>query len=349
MTGLSLRAQDTVKAIIRELEGNNLSYVVARNYENYPDFGHDLDLFYEGAVSAFEAIAIIVSSEFGWDLVTYCDHWSKSSISEHNIDVFRFYHIPTGEYLQVDLFRGFLVLGIPLMTSKEIIRSRERHRSGLFYSPNILIENIFRLLQINSLVGNKNAKDKVIRYKNRVLECYKKDSKGLLECSKNLGLNYTKESLEYLKSNDYKKFRFFMNKSKKEFFIQSLYRNPVLFIRRLSSRIAEYYRFFYADPCGFEVNIYVENQNLKKKVFDVLNYLKNSNFIENWLEVKSKVIYTKKERKLLERAGVLIRWVNYTGDGVICINKDEKDSGIYLKIQNRIIFRHKVIYEKNEI
>ncbi len=52
---------------------------------------------------------------------------------------------------------------------------------------------------------------------------------------------------------------------------------------------------------------------------------------------------------LLERAGVLIRWVNYTGDGVICINKDEKDSGIYLKIQNRIIFRHKVIYEKNEI
>jgi len=346
MTGLSINAQNTVKAIVNALENNDIPYVIARNYENYPDFGHDLDLFYSSSKPVFDDIAMTVAAECGWDVVTYCDHWSKSPVFEHNIDVYRFYTFDSNEYLQVDLFKGFLVWGIPLVSSDEVLRNRELHSSGLFYKPNISIENIFRLLQINSLIGNECDVKKVERYRDRVLKYCEIGSESLLEYGKKFGLIYIKESLGSLSMNDLNQFRFYMNKSKKNFFIKCFYNDPILSLRQLFSRVVEYYRLFHSSPCGSEISVYVQYENQKNMVKGELNRLIDTNFILCWSELKSKHTYSLKERKVLERSGVLVKWVNYVSGDAICLGRDESGDEIFVKLRDYIIFRHEVVYKK---
>jgi hypothetical protein len=68
------RADKTVVDFIALLEKNNLSYAIARNYENFPSFGHDLDIFvnYED-VDRIVEISVELACVQGWDYVTRCD------------------------------------------------------------------------------------------------------------------------------------------------------------------------------------------------------------------------------------------------------------------------------------
>jgi len=347
MSGLSLRAQQTIISTIHELETNRIDYTIARNYENYPDFGHDLDLFYHAPVLTFEKIAKKVAAKNSWDIVTYCDHWSKSSISEHNIDVFRFYKLDTSEYLQIDLFRGFLIWGIPFISAEEILKERKLHSSGFFYRPNGALENIFRLLQINSLIGNDSATNKVSRYRERVLRFCDSEKDSLLVCGKKRGLFYIDVALKYLHTKDYSRFSYYMNKSKKRFLIRYVFKHPINSFRQLIARVGDYYRLFYASPCGVELNIYASDLSQKKIVESELNELIKNDFISSWVEAKNKFMLTVKERRILERAGVVIRWVAYQNENILSVNECESRKEISRMLCKSIIFRHKVIFSKS--
>jgi len=347
MANLSTRAQNTIKAIVREFGENDIAYAIARNYESYPDFGHDLDLYYLASSKSFKKIAVVVSAEYDWDVVTYCNHWSKSPIPEHNIDVFRFYKLTTNEYLQVDLFRGFLVWGLPLVNAKEILKHRDLHDSGLFYRPNLAIENIFRLLQINSLVTNKNAIKKIARYRERVFEYVNMEMESLLKYSQILGLSYIEDSLRSLSENNFSQFSYYINKSKKRFLIQSLLKHPIISFRQLFARMLDYYRLFLSSPCGLEIEVYTQNSKQKKMVAVALDELVRSSFISSWTDVNNNLFLSLKERRVLERAGIVIRWVNQRGKNTICVDDSVSSHDVYMGLQDRIIFCHEVIYKKS--
>ena len=55
------------------------------------------------------------------------------------------------------------------------------------------------------------------------------------------------------------------------------------------------------------------------------------------------------QNKILERAGVLIRWTDHVVDKGVCLESNESADAISRKIQNYIIFRHKVIYQNNTL
>ena len=47
-SNLTKKSKSTVDYLINTLERGGFEPVIARNYENYPDFDHDLDLFLTG-------------------------------------------------------------------------------------------------------------------------------------------------------------------------------------------------------------------------------------------------------------------------------------------------------------
>jgi len=346
MAALSTRSQDTIKSIIRELEDSDTTYAIARNYENYPDFGHDLDLFFSAPISLFIKFIEVIAIKHSWDVVTYCNHWSKSSIPEHNVDVLRFYKLASNEYLQVDLFRGFLVWGVPLVNAEEILKYRNLHDSGLFYRPNLAIENIFRMLQINSLLTNKSEIKKIARYRERVLEYVHTESESLLKCGKDLGLLYIEESLKPLSENNFSLFSYYINKSKRQFLFKYILKQPFLSFRQLLARIIDYYGLFISSPCGLIIEVNVQNSKHKKVIESSLDKLVDNSFILGWSDVMNNRILSLKKRRVLERGGVVIKWVNHRGKNIICIDDSTSSHDVYRDLQNRIILCHEVIYKK---
>ena len=345
-SGLSSRAQDTVVSIIENFENNKIPYAIARNYENYPDFGHDLDLFFCESAKSFEEIAISAARKHEWDRVAFCDHWSRSPVREHNIDIFRFYKFEPLEYLQVDLFRGFLAWGCSLASAYEITGSKELHESGCFYHPNLSTENIFRALQINQLLANPKERMKVERYRKRLLSYVSQNRTAYLNQAARMGLPITDEIIDALEAKNFQKFRKLMNKAKRHFVSSKIFRNPVNTVRKMLVRVGDYYRLYHSAPCGLWTLVYAHTDRQKNCVRSALNRMSEAGFIPFWAERTRRGMLNINERKTLERTGVVLEWVNNIGDGkVIVIGEHDEESKIFERLRNHIVFRHAMIFE----
>ena len=58
----STRLKNTTKLIIKEFNNNKTHYAIARNYEQYPNFDHDIDFFSSESVSKLKKILIKVAN-----------------------------------------------------------------------------------------------------------------------------------------------------------------------------------------------------------------------------------------------------------------------------------------------
>ena len=61
--GLRKKSTDTVSYLVNKLEENSFYPVIARNYKNYPDFNHDLDLFVKGNIENIIPIFYLVAKK----------------------------------------------------------------------------------------------------------------------------------------------------------------------------------------------------------------------------------------------------------------------------------------------
>jgi len=346
MSGLSNRAQDTVVSIVEILENNKIPYSIARNYENYPNFGHDLDLFYSEPVKSFEEIAIFAARKHEWDGVTFCDHWSRSPVREQNIDVFIFYNFEPLEHLRVDLFRGFLIWGCMLASASEITGLRELHESGLFHRPDLSTENIIRALQINQLLDNPRERKKVERYRKQLLAYVSQNRAEYLNQAIRMGLPITDEIIDALEAEDFQKFNKLINKAKRHFVGSKIFRNPVRSLLAVLARTGDYFRLYCSAPCGLRTPVYARTARQKEEVRSSLNRMSAAGFIPSWTERSGGGMLSINERKTLERSGVVLEWVNTIGDRkVMVIDEHDRESNIFERLRNHIVFHHAKIYE----
>lgn len=347
MSGLSQRPQDTVVSIIGELERQNVPYAIARNYENYPDFGHDLDLFYSDTLEGFKKIAVTMGKQHDWDLVSYCDHWSRSPIHEHNIDVFHFYKFDPMETLQVDLFRGFLILGLPLINAKDIIRSRELHESGLFHHTGLALENILRLLQIHALLSAPNTEKKVKRYREKVLTFADSNRRRMLDEAEKMRLPLHTDIFDALSVEDYQQFKTLLDRVKRRFIMSAVQKFPIQTARQLLARISDNNTFLPMQLCGSRILVQANEEGQKELVRTALDRLAASDFITSWRERRVHGFLTIPERKILERKGALLEWAKPGAtETALLISRDDDSDRIFEMLRDHIVFRHPKIYGK---
>lgn len=341
----SFRSQETIKSIINSLHKKKIMYAIARNYENFPDFRHDIDLFYDDNILKFIEILITTAIKFKWDIVTECQHWNTSKIKEHNITAFYFYKIKTNESLQIDLFSGFLILGIPIMNAGVILRERQLSLKNKFYSSNLELENIFRALQIHKLSSNSINESKIMRYKDCLISYENKYPKKISNRAKGLGLYFMQNAIDALIKNNTNKFCLFISLSKKIFLTHKLIVQPKKTFFTLLERIKEYYKLFISYPCGIVISISTHNTKQKKFVENALRKLVVYKVISSWSVVNKISRTSLTQKKILERGGVLIKFNNISEPADLVLTKNDDFYIIYNALFKIFIFRHKVIYE----
>lgn len=344
------REENTVVDLVAQLESKSIQYAIARNYEDYPSFGHDLDLFVHHIDTAqITEISIKLACVYGWDYVTCCN-WDIWFHKKHSVKQIRFYKLTDFTYLQVDLIHLFPLYGLALMGESEILIDREKDLDGKFYKISKSKENLIRVFQIFSLLGNNANSAKVARYSKRLVDyVLGNGSGGLLKEGEKLGVGSAfLQVVNLYNSGDLKKFKNRMLIIKLKLLMIKVLKEPFLSIALIVKRIAFYIGTFFVPIQGCHICIYLGDIH-KSVVFSALKTLKEKDYITNWLVRDSNAPYfNKKEHKIMEIGGVLIQWLDKPKKSCVDLCKVVEDEEVLDILKYNIIFRHSVIYNKNE-
>ena len=312
---------DTVELLIKTLEKEGFKPVIARNYEDYPDFGHDLDLFLDGNLKNINLIFIEVAEILKWEKLTHCDHYSNFKNEEFNIVTYHFYKFNPFQTLKVDLFGCLNLLGQPLIDRYEICKKRELEERGRFFIMKQDLENGYRIFQIASLNTKKDI-FKIERYTKRVLN-FHEENPGLLNLwSKNYNLGDLSMAIKALENRNYKKLKIIIINLKLKFVFNKILRNPIKTFSKILDRKKGLKIQFKTNPCGPLLLLSGDKQELFKQ----LDTLVSHNILPGWSE----------DKDLRER-----------GWALICFKKESIKKPNFKKLLSQIIYRHEVIYSSD--
>ena len=312
----------TVEYLINTLEKEGFKPVIARNYDDYPHFGNDVDLFLEGNLKNLNLIFIKVAKILNWEKLTLCNHYSNFKNEEFNIITYHFYEINTLQTLKIDLFGCLNLWGQPLIDRHKICKKRELENGGRFFIMKQDLENGYRIFQIASLNPKKDIL-KIERYSKRVLN-FHKENPGLLNLwSKNSNLGDLSLAIKALENKSYKKLKIIITKSKLKFLFHKILENPLKTFSKILDRKKGLNIQFKTHPCGPLLLLSGDKKELSKQLDTFVRY----NIIPGWSEYKD----------LRER-----------GWALVCFKKESFKKTNFKKLLSQIIYRHEVIYSSDK-
>ena len=338
-------AEELVSFLFSTLERDGIRYAVLRNYEQFPHFGHDVDLVMNRRdIPRWRKIAIAAANREGWDVLTECDHFALSPVRDHNIEVFRFYRISPPAYLQFDLFHGFLVWGLPLFDEAALLESRKRHQHQPFTTIDPVIENLFRLLQIEKLAGLGRSRDKVERYRDRVLQfCGSREDtlrRAVREAFGQTGLR----ALTHLQNGDLSAFGKAMRRGKLHWVLRHAARHPFRTIKTLVARLIDQSRTRRTRQCGFVLHICASDTVQQKRLFDTLDALVRSNVLHEWTADAAWERQVQGfERDVMLRCGLVVKWEEAREIAVLDLGSITTDDDLIKRIIEHLIDRHRIL------
>lgn len=339
-----------VTALFAELEDKGIDYAVLRNYERFPSFSHDVDLvMHTEGIPRWREVAREVADKEGWDVLTECDHWAKSSVRHHNIEVFRFYKFSPYSYLQVDLFHGFPIWGLPLYNERQLLQSKTKSRDARFNHITPLMENLFRMLQIQRLMQKNGSNEKIERYRARVLSYCQDNEQELITALRDEFASSGEGVLCALRSNDMRGFTKKMRLAKVYFFLHYLLIHPVEVVRNIFVRAGDYLRLYMIRQCGFVLKVHSANETERKRLIQGLDLLVEAQILYMWIDRDAdKARVTWKEHKIMERGGLVIKWAGEDRSEVI-LDKYPSTEEVADRIMHILIDRHTVKFRRNMV
>jgi hypothetical protein len=346
MTEISLSTpkSEATKALFTVLESSGLRYAVLRNYENFPDFGHDIDLvMHHDDLPAWRCILQKHAAEENWKAVYECTHWGGSGSLCHNVEVFRCYLQESDQYLQIDTFHGFLVWGLPLFDESFLLEGIIRDERG-FTHIHPALENAFRLLQIHRL-SKIGPSEKISRYIGHILQYDMQYGNVFQEILLDLLGKDAIKALFALKQNDMKRFLSLMSRIKWDIAVRYWLCSPATASLDFWNRMKSYFRFHYKETCGLVISITRESK-IDDCLIKALTLLKDFYIIPGW-GIENKLSFIQKWR-LLERGGVVIRWQSCNMQSAIkpisFASLSELVQAIILKLE----CRHQILYQRKD-
>ena len=308
MIGGNKLAEPTIEHFFEMMNSNGVNYAVLRNYEEYPVFGHDVDVVAElECVPRIRDIIASMSDELRWDLVVECGHWNGSPHEAQNIHIFKFFRMEPFSFLQIDIFNSFLVLSMPFHCAGEFIENRVFEPRG-FYRIDAAIENVFRLLQIHSLCKSPANREKVRRYQQKIVD-FERDNGDVfrngLECK--LGRAGWRGWLA-LRNREIDDFYILIWFAKIGFIVRAAVKSPVIFMSAVIYRAIGYIEAYFTRQCGVVVSADMSDLNSVQNLRNALEILHASNAIPKWYDDAAHTPgITRTERKILERGGVVVK------------------------------------------
>ena len=307
---------NTFSALFEQLDNAGLRWAVLRNYERLPDreVGDgqltDLDLVvHNDDLPRFRAILIDVARECGWEALTECDHYSQSPVAHHRIQVFRFYRAEPFDFLQIDVFHAFVVLGLPLLDEAQLLEGRRLDAPRGLYRIDPLKENVYRLIQIEAVLHSRRNAAKRQRYARRLKACcWQRPAEVSAALTRYFSL-FAAAAAGALCRDDPRGFSWNMRLARLHFLLRAAARSPLRTISFLRARRAENRLRFETRTCGTELRAWVPGEAEHWILSDVLDLFVKRNALDEWAELPPDAPpLSAHHRGVLEQGGLLVRW-----------------------------------------
>lgn len=341
----------TVADLFRRLEEQRLAYAVLRNYENLPGLrgggrtrNTDIDLVVETRdMPRLRELLATLAAEFGWDVLTECGHYARSQVRHHNIEVFQFYRTSPVEYLQVDVFHGFLVWGLPFMEEEEMLRGRQYDPVLGLTHIDPLKEQIFRLIQIHGLGQSARTAVKRERYRGKIDAFREHREQEFLASVRRYFGPFGVDAVTALRDGDTRRFIRAVSLGKTHFFARYALRHPVSALMQVAERRRDSRSRFHGDPCGSILTVNADTGPARSRFEAAMDRLIELNVFDEWLQKSWSRELTHREQDVLEQGGLLVSWTNGEHASIV-VEDDDDPAGIAAKVLNACLHRHPALY-----
>lgn len=345
--------ETTVGRLFGVLEKEGIRYAVLRNYEAFPSLSRagdssrhtDIDLaVHSDDLPEFRRIMTGIAAADGWDALTECDHWSRSPVRHHNIEVFRFCHLQPLEYLQVDVFHGFLIWGFPLLDEKDLLDGRIYDENRGLTRMDPLKENIIRLFQIDGLYPGSPRK--VARYRGRVVAFRALDPERFDRGVLGMLPHCTVRAAHALDRADMDGFVREIRRARILFALKSALNHPLRAHRYLLYRFKEHLQRNLTRQCGCVIKVYAESESKREMLRSAMAQLVAKSFMEHWKEYAACVRRTWNDHVIMEQGAVIIEWAD-AGCADLDLSEYSDETALAAAILSFRVARHASLYQRS--
>lgn len=344
----------SVAELFGRLEQRQLPYAVLRNYEFFPDLrggdrtrNTDIDLVVRRSeLPQFREVLISIAADYGWDLLTECGHFGRSRVRHHNIEVFQFYRTSPLEYLQVDVFHGLLVWGLPFMDEEQLLHGRRHDPVRGLTHIDPLKEQTFRLVQIHGLGQSERTASKRERYRRKIDAFRETHDREYLETLGRYFGRFGAEAAAALRAGDAAAFNRAVGMGKRHFCLHYALRHPASALLQVAERRRESRLRFNTDPCGCALAIHAGSSKARARFGAAMDVLIELNVIDEWVQKTSSSSLNEGEQDVLEQGGVLVRWTD-RASAALAIEAGDDPRGIAIQVLKACAGRHPALYVKH--
>jgi hypothetical protein len=302
----------TARRFFAEMEASGARYALLRNAEHLFDLRKensdsisDIDLVVDSRdLNLLRHVMTNVAVENGWDAAIECNHWARSSVRDHNIEVFRLYAKEPLVCFQVDVFHSFLAHGVPLLDERQLLDGRVRDPALGVMRIDSHHENMIRLIQI---AGLADAPRKRERYRRRLISHARDHGFAFLETLSSFLGGFAAHAVTAIQEDDLHRAKRWTDLGRAWFFARFAVRNPVRTGRMLVHRITDQASRFYSSQCGCVGRFHAPNEETRSTIRGVLDEMTAGNLINHWTERPSSWLGIR-EHLEMEQSSLLLRW-----------------------------------------
>ncbi|MBK8189774.1 MAG: hypothetical protein IPK79_04925 [Vampirovibrionales bacterium] len=339
----------TVEALFQDLERSGVRYALLRNYERFPQFGHDIDLVMAAEdMAPWRDVARAVARRFEWDALTECRHWAQSREPLHRVHVFRFYRRAPMAFLEVDLFHGYSLWGLPLAGEAAVLAGRRPDAAGRFTHVDPCDEHGAHMLQMRRLMRFAQTEAKLARYRDKILRFYEANpdafNQWLLRFYGPAGV----KALRALMEGDFRAFGQRMSQTQRDVLRRRFARAPLRSARQMLARAVDLAWTYGRNPCGFVLPVDAPLQSDRASLLTALEALARTNVLIGFTAQRAhRRGLSWGERQLMERGGAVIKWTKSGAPGAFCVDPGEPQDGLAQRLLQRCMDRHPPIWTRS--
>jgi hypothetical protein len=307
--------ENTVIRLFRTLEAEGIRYAVLRNYELFPTLKRaaeasphtDIDLVVDSRdLDSLRDVMAGIAEEHGWDALNECDHWAQSAARHHNIEVFRFHRTQPLEYLQVDVFHGYVLLGLPLYDEAQMLAGRIHDAARGLTRVDAVKENVYRMIQIHGLYPASERKR--ARYRAGVL-AFRASNRDAMDRALTAQFGrFGVPAADALALDDTRLFMRNMRLGRLRFILKFALRRPFSFMAYQVCRLREHILRFRTRQCGLVLRVSVRDESQRPVVRGVMDELVRNSFMDEWREKEAGARTSKKDHAAMEQGAIVIEW-----------------------------------------
>ena len=293
-------SEELVMSFLSICQKENINYAIARNYENYPYFDHDLDIFCSPKDYQDLKNILLGLISIEWDYYKEELSYTGSSFEDQNVNCLKIFNSSNNSFLQVDFFYGLTFFGLNHINIESILEMKIFDAEKKFYRVNKELEMYYRTFQIASRYSAEGKTEKLTSYAQSWMSFFSDKTKFNFKFSIISDEDFNSLNM-FLQNNNFDKYLRLVRFIKLCFVLKRFIQFPISSFLRFSQRCKGILREYFTKPSG--INLYYDG-DINESVKEQLNFFTKIKVIPGWGQ--KELLSLTQRIKLRERGGVIL-------------------------------------------